>query len=77
MIDGVIAYSGEILENKAKYKAWGMKYEPFNESYRRELREAPTSRDIKENDKMLNIIIDGELALQVNQLVFNSQLLRG
>lgn len=54
-----------------------MKYKPFNESCRRELREAPTGRDIKVNDKMLNIIINGELALQVNLLVFNSQLLRG
>lgn len=77
MIDGVIAYSQKILDNKAKYRAWGMKYKPFNESCRRELRETPTDRDIKVNDKMLNIIINGELALQVNLLVFNSQLLRG
>lgn len=54
-----------------------MKYKPFNESCRRELRGAPTGRDIKVNDKMLNIIINGELALQVNLLLFNSQLLRG
>lgn len=54
-----------------------MKYKTFHENCRRELREAPTGRDIKVSDKMLNIIINGELALQVNLLGFNSQLLRG